>query len=59
MAVEAVLGGCGIERLAVVELHPGPELDGDGLAVGRGLMAERQLRHDVELLVDVEQLVAK
>ena len=59
MAVEAVLGGRGVERLAVMELHARPELDGDGLAVGRGLLAERQLRHDVELVVDVEQLVAQ
>ena len=59
VTVEAVLGGRGIERLAVVELHAGPELDGDGLAVGRGFVAERQLRHDVELGVDVEQLVAE
>ena len=47
VAVEAVLGGLGVERLAVMELHAGPELDGDRLAVGRGLVAERQLRHDV------------
>ncbi len=59
VAVEAVLGGLGVERLAVVERHARPELDGDGLAVGRGLLAERQLRHDVELVVDIEQLVAE
>src|SRR5581483_9926735 len=48
----------GVERLAVVKLHARPELDGDGLAVGRRLLAERELRDDVALLVDVEQLVA-
>ena len=58
MPFEAVLGGFGIERLAVMEFHAGTQLDGDRLAVGRGLAAERQLRHDVRLLVDVEQLVA-
>ena len=59
MAVEAVLGGGGVEGLAVVELHARSQLDGDRLAVGRGLVAERELRHDVGLLVDVEQLVAQ
>ena len=39
VAVEAVLRRRGVERLAVVELHARPELDGDGLAVGRGLVA--------------------
>src|SRR5262245_42114878 len=58
MTVEAVLGRRRVERFAVLELHAGPELDGHGLAVGRGRVAERQLRHDVELVVDVEQLVA-
>ena len=47
------------EGLAVVKLDAGPELDGDFLAVGRRLMAQRELRHDVELFVDVEQLVAE
>ena len=56
--LEAVLGGLGGERLAVVELHAGPELDRDGLAVGRGLGAECELGHDARFLVDVEQLVA-
>ena len=59
VAVEAVLGGLRVERLAVMELHAGPQLDRDRLAVGRGLVAEGELRHDVQLLVDVEQLVAE
>ncbi len=59
MAVEAVLGGLGVERLAVVELHARPQFQRDGLAVRRRLVAERQLRHDVGLLVDIEQLVAE
>ena len=41
-----------------MEFHARPEFYGDRLAVGRSLVAQRQLRHDVELLVDVEQLVA-
>src|SRR5262249_31485945 len=56
---EAVLGGRSVDRLAVVELDARPELDGHRLAVGRGLVAERKLRYDVRLLVDVEQLVAQ
>ena len=47
------------EGLAVVKLDAGPELDGDFLAVGRRLVAQCELRHDVELFVDVEQLVAE
>ena len=59
MAIEREFRGLGVERLAVVEFHARPQLDGDRLAVGRGLVRERELRHDVELLVDVEQLVAE
>ena len=51
--------GFGVERLAVMELDAGPKLDGHCLAVGRGLLGQRELRHDVELLVDIEQLVAE
>src|SRR5258708_39023305 len=49
----------GVERLAVVEFDARSQFYGDLLAVGRRLVAQRQLRHDVELFVDVEQLVAK
>ena len=59
MALEREFGGFRVERLAVLELHAGPQLDGDVLAVGGGLVRQRELRHDVELLVDVEQLVAE
>src|SRR6202790_1868103 len=59
MAVEREFGGLGVERFAVMEFVPGPQLDRHLLAVGGGLMRQRQLRHDVELLVDVEQLVAE
>ena len=58
-SLEAHLDGLGIHRLPVVELHPLAQLDGDRLAVLGGFMRERQLRHDVELVVDVEQLVAQ
>ena len=57
--LETVLGGLGVERLAVVEFHAGAQLQHDRLAVGRGLAAQRKLRHDVGLVVDVEQLVAE
>src|SRR5438067_776450 len=42
-----------------MEFDVRPELDRHLLAVGRGLVRQRELRHDVELLVDVEQLVAE
>ena len=58
VAIEAVFGRLRVEGFAVMELHAGAELDGDRLAVGRSLVAEGELRHDGELLVDVEQLVA-
>ena len=51
--------GFGVERLAVMKFDAWPKLDGHRLAVGRGLVGQRELRHDVELLVDIEQLVAK
>ena len=38
MPVEAVLGGGGVEDLAVVELHARSQLDRDRLAVGRDLV---------------------
>ena len=49
----------GVERLAVMKFDAGPKLDRHFLSVGRSLVGQRELRHDVELLVDVEQLVAK
>ena len=51
--------GLRIERFAVLEFHAGPKLDRHRLAVGGGLIGQRKLRHDVELFVDVEQLVAE
>ncbi len=56
--LDAGLDGLRIHRLAVVELDAGSQLDGDFLAVLGGVVRERQLRHDVELVVDVEELVA-
>ena len=56
--VEAELRRLGVERLAVVELHALAQLDGDRLAVAGDLVRSRELGHEVELLVDVEQLVA-
>src|SRR6266704_5281014 len=51
--------GFGIEGLAIVEFDAGPQLDRDLPAVIRKLMRQRELWHDVELLVDIEQLVAE
>src|SRR6266702_3045006 len=59
VAVEREFCSLGVERLAIVEFHARPKLDEDLLAVVRGLVGQRELRHDVEFFVDVEQLVAK
>jgi len=59
MPFQRELRGLGVERLAVVEFHVRPQLDGHLLAVGGSLVRQRKLRHDIELFVDVEQLVAK
>ena len=59
MPFQRKLCGFRSEGLAVVKLDAGPELDGHFLAVGGSLVAQRELRHDVELFVDVEQLVAE
>ena len=53
-----VPGPRGIEQFAVMELHPGTQVDHQRPVVGP-LVAGRELRHDVQLLVDVEQLVAQ
>ncbi len=57
--LEARLDRLRVHGLAVVELDALAQLDGDRLAVLGGLVRQRQLRHDVELVVDVEQLVAQ
>ena len=49
----------GVERLAVVEFDVRAQLDDERFAVVQGLVRQRQLRHEIELLVDVEQLVAE
>ena len=59
VALEGELRRLGVERLAVVELDVRAQLDRHRLAVVGGLVGQRELRHDVELLVDVEELVAK
>jgi hypothetical protein len=58
VALEARLHGCGVHRLAVVKRDPAPKLDRRAAAVVGGIGPERQLRDNVEVLVDVEQLVA-
>ena len=59
VALDVELDRGGVELLAVVERHARPHLDRQRLAVGRPRVALGELRHDVELLVDVEQLVAQ
>jgi hypothetical protein len=59
VAIEREFRGFGVERFAIVEFDAGPQLDRHLLAVGGSLMRQRKLRHDVEFLVDVEQLVAE
>jgi hypothetical protein len=58
MPFQREFGGFRVELFAVVEFYSRAQLDRHCLAVGRRFVAERELRHDVELLVDVEQLVA-
>jgi hypothetical protein len=59
VAFERELCGFGVERLAVVEFHSGPQLDGNLFAVRGGLVGQRKLWDDVQLFIDVEQLVAE
>src|SRR3954454_18301423 len=59
MPLQRIFRGLGVERLAVVEFHPWPQFYRHLLAVGGGLVGQRELRHDIELFVDVEQLVTK
>ena len=42
-----------------MEFHARPQLDRDLLAIGGSFMGQRELRHNIELFVDVEQLVAE
>ena len=57
--LDVELGGGGVELLAVVEGDTRPQLDRQRLAVRRPLITGGELRDDVELVVDVEQLVAE
>ena len=59
MAIKREFRGFGVERLPVVKLDAGTQFDGHFLAVGGGFVRQRELRHDVELFVNVEQLVAQ
>ena len=59
MPVEGELHRLRVHRLAVVELDVRPQLDDDRAAVVEGFLRQRELRHEVEVLVDVEELVAE
>ena len=57
--VERELHRLGGHRRAVVELHARAKLDRDGLAgVGEGRQLRRELREDLEALVDLVELLA-
>ena len=59
VALDVELDRGGVELLAVLEGHAGTQLEGHRLLVRAPLVAGGELRDDVELLVDVEQLVAQ
>ncbi len=59
MAIEAVFHRRRIHRLAVMELDALTQLDGERLVVVRPFVLGRQLRHDLEVGGNVEELVAQ
>jgi hypothetical protein len=59
VALEVVLDRFGVHLLAVVERDARSQLDHERLVVRRPFVRGRELRHDRELLVEVEQLVAQ
>ena len=59
VALDVELDRRRIELFTVVEGDTLAQLDGERLAIGRPFVAGRELRNDLELLVDVEELVAK
>jgi hypothetical protein len=58
MTIEAGLDRVGIHGGAVLKFDAPAQWDQQGLRIGPGV-AEGKLRHDVELLIEVEQLVAQ
>jgi hypothetical protein len=46
VTIDGELCGFSIEDFAIVKLDAGPQFDGDFLAVGGGVVGQRQLRHD-------------
>ncbi len=56
MAFDREFCRLGVQRLAIVEFDARPQLDGHRLAVRRGFVGQRELRDDVEMFVDIEQL---
>ena len=59
VALDVVFHRGGVELLAVVEGDARSHLDGQRLVVRGPFVAGGELRHDVELFVDVEELVAQ
>ena len=59
VAVEGEPDRLGVHQGTVVELHPRAQLDRHGLApVGEGRQGRRELREDLEILVNLVQLLA-
>jgi hypothetical protein len=56
---EVVLDRCRVHLLAVVERDAAAQLDHERLVVGGPFVRSRELRHDRQLLVEIEQLVAQ
>jgi hypothetical protein len=58
VALEIELHRLGVERRPVLEPHAFAQLEGDRPIVRRPGIAQRQLRHEIERRVGIEQLVA-
>ena len=59
MTFEAKLDRGRVERLAVVKLDPLPDLHDQAFVAVGPLPLGRELRHDVELGTDIDELVAQ
>src|SRR5215469_8330184 len=59
MALDVEFDRCGVEWLAVLELDTGAQLDDEPLVAVRPLPFGRQLRDDLQLGTDIDELVAQ
>jgi hypothetical protein len=58
IVLHSVFHGRGVDGLAILEGDVGTEVDDQGLGI-RPFVLERELRDDLQVFVDVEQLVAE